>query len=33
MEKMTEFLGEMVPEELCTVDRFGGADEIGRAHV
>lgn len=28
MEKMTEFLGEMVPEELCTVDRFGGADDF-----
>lgn len=26
--KMVEFLGEMVPAELCTIDREGGADDF-----
>lgn len=26
--KMVEYLGDMVPEELCTVDRFGDADDF-----
>ena len=26
--KMVEYLGDMVPEKLCTVDRFGDADDF-----